>query len=106
VLAATRSNTPDRRRSPRFPIVEAIHYRSLEISGAGRTIDIGTQGVLFTTEHWLEPGQIVEVVMDWPVARAETPLELEAAGRLVRSEPGLAVLEIARYEFRPRRARR
>src|SRR5947209_5687989 len=50
----------DRRHSDRFPIEREVRYRVLskrsgEESGDGKTINISSSGVLFTSEHILLP---------------------------------------------------
>ena len=61
----------NRRRTSRFPIVREIRYRvatkdNLFEAGVGATINIGSNGVLFTTEHPIPPGRRVELAISWP----------------------------------------
>jgi hypothetical protein len=60
-------------------------------------------GILFTTSERLQPGQLVEVAVNWPATLNHTcPLQLVAAGRVVRSDNDTAAVRIDRHEFRTR----
>jgi hypothetical protein len=73
------------------------------VSGSGRTLDMSSSGILFSTEHRLHLGRLVEVAVNWPARLGGTcPLKFVAVGRVVRSEPHRAALKIERYEFRTR----
>ena len=96
----------DRRKSGRFAIERDIKYKVLnkksnQESGQGKTINISSSGILFSSEHVLLPGRTIEVSVSWPAQLNDTcPLKLVARGRVVRFEPGRAALEIQHYEFR------
>jgi hypothetical protein len=96
----------DRRASDRFPIEREIRFRVLskkagDDAGVGRTINMSSSGVLFTTDKTLLPGKRLEVSVSWPAQLDNTcPLKLVARGRVVRYEPGMAAIEIQQYEFR------
>jgi hypothetical protein len=97
----------DRRRTARFPVNEELRYRVMHkasrISGAGRTLNIGSGGVLFTTQEKLPLGRQVEISMNWPARLGGTcPLKFVASGKVIRSEPEKAAVKIERYEFRTR----
>src|ERR1035437_8719031 len=100
--------TTDRRETGRFPVREEVRYRvlhakGLPASGVGRTLDIGSGGILFTTEERLPMGRLVEVAVNWPVRLdGACPLQFVAVGKVVRSEATKAAVQIARYEFRTR----
>jgi c-di-GMP-binding flagellar brake protein YcgR len=99
-------SSSERRGSSRFPIEREIRYRVLnkksnQEAGSGRTINISSSGILFTTEHMLLPGRTLEVAMSWPAhLNQNCPLKLVARGRVVRFESGRAAIEIQHYEFR------
>jgi hypothetical protein len=99
---------PERRESNRFPLQEEMQYRMLNlraerVAGSGRTLDMSSSGILFTTEHRLQLGKQVEVSVSWPARLGGTcPLKFVAVGRVVRSEPHHAAVKIERYEFRTR----
>src|ERR1700733_874909 len=96
----------DRRHSERFPIEREVGYRVLnkrsnEEIGDGKTLNISSSGVLFTTEHVLLPGRRLELSISWPAQlNNKCALKLVARGRVVRFEDGRAAMEIQQYEFR------
>jgi|SRR5579884_466133 len=102
----TNRDSNDRRGADRFPIERDVKYRVLtrksgEEAGAGKTVNMSSNGVLFTTDHVLLPGRRVEVSISWPAQlNAKVALKLVARGRVVRYEPGMAAIEIQQYEFR------
>lgn len=100
--------TVERRRHFRYPLNEDIRYRvvgskAVLVSGSGRTINVSSGGILFTTSERLRPGQLVEVAVNWPATLNRTvPLQLVATGRVVRSDNDTAAIRFDRYEFRTR----
>jgi hypothetical protein len=96
----------DRRQSDRFPIEREVRYRvlskrSAEEMGGGKTVNISSSGVLFTSEHVLLPGRRLELSISWPAQlNNKCALRLVARGRIVRFEEGHAAMEIQQYEFR------
>jgi len=96
----------DRRHSDRFPIERDVRYRVLnkrggDEAGEGRTLNISSSGVLFTSEHLLLPGRRLELSISWPAQlNNKCALKLVARGRVVRFEEGRAAIEIQQYEFR------
>ena len=96
----------NRRRTSRFPIVREIRYRvatreNLFEAGVGSTVNISSNGVLFTTEQPLVPGRRVELAISWPAElNNNTALKLVARGRVVRVDNGRAAAEIQNFEFR------
>jgi hypothetical protein len=108
---ASRANfggTADRRGTNRFPVREDVRYRvlhgrGLPSRGVGKTLDIGSRGILFTTQERLPLGHVVEVAVNWPVRLGGAcPLQFVAVGKVVRSEATTAAVQIARYEFKTR----
>lgn len=99
-------DSSDRRASDRFPIEREVRYkvlskRSADEAGSGKTVNMSSSGVLFTSQHFLVPGKRVEVSISWPAQLNNTTnLKLVARGRVVRCEDGRAALEIQQYEFR------
>jgi hypothetical protein len=96
----------DRRRSDRFAIEREIRYRALnkrggEEAGEGKTVNMSSSGVLFTSGQILRPGRRIELAISWPAQlNNKCALKLVARGRIVRFENGLAAMEIQQYEFR------
>jgi hypothetical protein len=103
--AAMQAEHADRRSSVRFPIEQDVRYKvftrnTIEV-GLGKTVNMSSKGVLFTTERPLILGERMEVAVNWPAQLDhKCPLKLVTTGRVVRSESGLAAIAIERYEFR------
>lgn len=99
-------NSTDRRGSDRFSIERDVRYKVLnkksgDESGSGRTVNMSSTGVLFTTEQMLLPGRRVEVSISWPAQlNNKCALRLVARGRVVRFDDGKAAMEIQQYEFK------
>jgi hypothetical protein len=73
------------------------------VTGTGRTLNMGSGGILFTTEELLPVGRSVEVSVDWPAQlNGVCPLKFVAVGRVVRSEAKQAAVRIERYQFKTR----
>jgi len=93
-----------------MPIQEDVQYRVLnkkaeDTQARGKTINMSSSGVLFTTEEMLLPGRRVELAINWPAQLDQKcGLKLMARGRVVRFENGMAAIEILQHEFRTRRA--
>jgi len=96
----------DRRSKRRFSIEQGLRYRLLygsrvAESGTGRTLNISSSGVWFTTEGILGTGLPVELSMSWPARLNDVcPMKLMIYGCIVRSDHDGAALAIERYEFR------
>ena len=94
-----------------MPIERDVQFRVVNRAGAGadaqgKTVNISSSGILFTTGEVMIPGRRVEVSIDWPAQlNAKCALRLVARGRIVRYEDGNAALEIMQHEFRTRGAR-
>jgi len=102
----------DRRGSKRFAIEQEVLYRILDHraavpeSGAGKTLDISSGGVLFETVQRLRSGKRVELSVNWPAQLdGGCPLKFVAVGRVVRAEETRAAMHIEQYEFRTRRSK-
>jgi c-di-GMP-binding flagellar brake protein YcgR len=99
----------DRRGTSRFPLREEVRYKvlhskTLNTTGSGHTLNIGSGGILFTTEEKLPIGRMVELSVNWPARLDGTcALKFVAVGRVVRAELNRAAVRIERYEFRTRR---
>jgi hypothetical protein len=100
----------ERRGTSRFPLREEVRYKMLHgkvvTTGAGKTLNIGSGGVLFTTEQRLPLGRLIELSVNWPARLDGTcPLKFVATGRVIRAEEDRAAVRIERYEFRTRATR-
>ncbi len=96
----------ERRRSSRFPIEREVRYKTLNqrteiLSGNGKTLNISSSGVLFTSDHDLPVGTRLEVSISWPAQLNDRCLlNLVARGRVTRHNKGQLALQIQQYEFR------
>jgi hypothetical protein len=80
-----------------------VHSKTHKTRGAGKTLNFGSRGILFTTEDRLPVGGTVELSVTWPaLLGGKGPLQFVAAGRVVRAESNRAAVRIERYEFRTR----
>ena len=99
---------PERRGTGRYPLREEVRYKVMNAkhvptTGAGKTLNIGSGGILFTTQEKLPMGNKVELSVSWPARLGGTcPLQFVALGRVVRSENDRAAVRIERYEFKTR----
>jgi hypothetical protein len=93
-----------------FPIQQDVRYQCVKGSriiavGVGRTLEISSREVRFTTQHAFKRGQKVRLAVNWPVMLDNTcRMKLEIFGSIVQSESGEAAVKIERYEFRTRGA--
>lgn len=96
----------ERRSSGRFPIQQEVVYTLLDgktrcEAAAGRTVDMSSGGILFTTAEALHPGKRLEIAVNWPARLDGTcRLKLVAMGRVVRSSADRAAIVIEHYEFK------
>ena len=104
-------NPSDRRESDRMAIERDVEFRVLSRKGGerpanGKTVNISSSGILFTTEQMLLPGRRLEMTISWPAQLDnKCALKLVARGRVVRFEDGCAALEIMQHEFRTKSTR-
>ena len=100
------TNERERRLKRRFHIEQEVRYKMLygqriAETGTGKTLNISSSGVWFTTESMLTSGMPVEVSMNWPVLLNDScPMKLMIYGCVVRSNEKGAAVAIERYEFR------
>ena len=101
----------ERRIKRRFHIVQEVKYKMLygqriAETGTGKTINISSGGVWFTTENTLTPGMPVELSMNWPVLLNDScPMKLMIYGCVIRTNDRGAAVAIERYEFRTQGSR-
>jgi hypothetical protein len=114
ILSIVRTPEPsaaERRRSSRFPIEREVRYKTLNqrsesIAGSGKTLNISSSGVLFTSDHELPVGTRLELSISWPAQLNERCLlNLVARGRVTRYSKGQLALQIQQYEFRTAQSR-
>jgi hypothetical protein len=96
----------ERRLKRRFTIEQEVRYKMLygqriAETGVGKTMNISSSGVWFSTENMLTSGMPVELSMNWPVLLNDScPMKLMIYGCVVRSNEKGAAVAIERYEFR------
>jgi c-di-GMP-binding flagellar brake protein YcgR len=106
-----RKTASERRGTGRMDIEQDVRYRLLnkkegDVESSGKTVNISSSGVLFTTDQALAPGKRMELSINWPAQLDnKCALKLVARGRVVRFAGGYAALEILQHEFRTKSAR-
>jgi c-di-GMP-binding flagellar brake protein YcgR len=101
----------ERRIKRRFTIEQDVRYKMLygqriAETGSGKTLNISSGGVWFTTENMLTSGMPIELSMNWPVLLNDScPMKLMIYGCVVRSNEKGAAVAIERYEFRTQGSR-
>jgi hypothetical protein len=101
----------ERRTKRRFQIDQEVKYKMLygqriAETGVGRTMNISSGGVWFSTETMLTSGMPVELSMNWPVLLNDScPMKLMIYGCVIRSNEKGAAVAIERYEFRTQGSR-
>ncbi len=95
----------DRRLQRRYPIELDLEYRIMKddrvvATGAGRTGNLSSGGVLFHPADEVESGPSVELAVRWPAVLGNAPfLELCISGRLVRNDGGGVAIRMSKYHF-------
>ena len=101
----------ERRMKRRFEIAQEVRYKMLygqriAETGSGKTLNISSGGVWFTTENMLTVGMPIEMSMGWPVLLNDScPMKLMIYGCVIRSNEKGAAVAIERYEFRTQGSR-
>jgi hypothetical protein len=97
----------ERRLSTRFPIKQAVHYRLKgqrpAVTAEGRTVNLSSRGVLFTTDRILAKGSPVQIEINWPVLLNDSrPLNLVARGPIIWCDGEKAAMKFEGWEFHTR----
>ena len=98
----------ERRSKRRFIIERDVQYerlRGTEIldSGIGKTLEMSSHALRFTTGLALRPGDKVKVAVNWPVMLDATcRLNMVIYGMVVRSDGNSATVRIGLHELRTR----
>jgi hypothetical protein len=101
----------ERRSKKRFHIEQEVRYKMLygqriAETGVGKTVNVSSNGVWFTTETTLTAGMPVELSMSWPVLLHDScPMKLMIYGCVIRTSERGAAVAIERYEFRTQGSR-
>ncbi len=99
-------NGRERRIKRRFSVEQDVHYKMLygqriAETGSGKTTNISSSGIWFSTQNMLSVGMPIEVSMAWPALLNDAcPMKLMIYGCVVRSNEKGAAVAIERYEFR------
>jgi hypothetical protein len=96
----------ERRAKRRFPIDRDVKYKVLRGDriaefGSGKTLNVSSSGICFTTETVLPLAAPIELSMSWPALLNDScPMKLTIHGSVVRSDAHGTVVTVERYEFR------
>jgi hypothetical protein len=85
-----------------------VNYRTLDrrrpLSGRGRLVNMSSGGVLVATQQEIGAGRGVELSIQWPfLLDGRVPLQLVAAGKVVRSDTSSFALLLTGHQFRTTR---
>src|SRR5205823_3402025 len=98
--------TLGRRKSQRFPIELDVRYRTTSkrpeiVAGTGKTVNISSTGVLFTSPHDVPIGTRLEIFIRWPIKLNEKcGLNLVGRGPVVRRAEGQLAVRFQDWQFR------
>ena len=98
----------DRRASIRFPLALELRYtvsrrHAPVATGVGRLIDLSSSGLRFVGQGPLDPGEKLDVAINWPVLLDErVQLQLIATGVVAWSSATEVAMQIQRHDFRTR----
>lgn len=96
----------ERRESRRYRIVldlrwSVVRRRKVLASGAGRTLDLSSSGLLFDAGRPLPVGSRVELSIAWPALLYKTTsIQLMVYGRIIRADGSRNAVLMVRHEFR------
>ena len=96
----------ERRQDRRYQLQLELRWklirrrRVLDV-GTGQTIDVSSGGILFDAGRHLPEGLNVELSISWPVLLHNVaPLQLIAAGKIVRGDGRRVAIQTVQHEFR------
>jgi hypothetical protein len=106
--AAAAKSSLERRHARRYALEDMpLHYRILSSeervteAGAGRIIDVSSDGVRFESVAPIASGRDVRLLIDWPLPlRDGAQLQLVIEGTVVRSNETETSLLVARHVFK------
>ncbi len=91
-------------RPLRFPMDRPVEFRLSGVHDApllhGRTVNISSGGVLFRTEHRLDIGRKIQMVIRMS-DRGSLDVDLHLLGVIVRSGPGWAAAQARKHRLVP-----
>jgi hypothetical protein len=72
------------------------------VSGSGRTIDISSFGVLFESAVAVNPGDYVDLRLDWPIPSSSgEKMCLALSGYVIRARAPRVAVSVSRYDLLP-----
>ena len=92
----------------RFPVAQELSFRVLDRkegsrTGRGKTVDLSSQAVRFTSDQPPALDSLVELSIDWPVLlEGRCLLKLVVLGTVTRLEYQTAVVSVRATQFRTR----
>jgi hypothetical protein len=95
----------DRRLQRRYPVELDLEFKIIDgdkvvSTGAGKTGNMSSGGVLFHAGDGVANGAHVELAVRWPAVLGNSPfLELRIYGRLVRNDSHGVALRMSKYHF-------
>jgi hypothetical protein len=101
-----RTGERERRLKRRFHIEQEVRYKMLygqrlAEAGVGKSVNISSSGIWFSTETMLTIGMPVELSLNWPILLNDVcPMKLMIYGCVIRANERGAAVVIERYEFR------
>ena len=99
----------DRRSKKRYALDLALTYRVLRkyrviATGSGRTSNMSSSGLAFTTNETFNLATYIELSISWPVLLYDNCLlKLVVEGSVVRSSAAFTAIRVKRTEFRTQR---
>ena len=99
----------ERRSKARFPLRLSVKYRILSggpsLIGAGRTVNMSSNGLLIATEEaMVRTGSRLQLTVDWPfLLHGITPLQLIVSCRVTRCLREAFAVKLDQYQFKTRK---
>jgi hypothetical protein len=100
----------ERRSRFRYPLALNVSYVTLRgaspLVAVGRTLNVSSSGFLIASARQMVcDGSELQLSLEWPSRlNGETPLQLIALCRVIRSEPDLFAVRLQSYQFHTRKA--
>jgi hypothetical protein len=93
----------ERRSKVRYPIELDVRFLPSKNGtyNTGRTVNISSSGLLISSASIVGEGTALHIMIQWPYTLdGRIPLQLVAAGVVVRSTPSLFAVTVKSYQFR------
>lgn len=104
-MADLEQNQEERRAHRRYPFQSDVHFRLCRglstLDGYGRTMNMSSSGILFSSSQRLPRGTWVTLEVGWPVLLDHRkPIKLVTHGKVVRCEDSLIAVRIRNWDFK------